>query len=137
MAKEVLKQYFSNLWKLIRSAVPMMLSAAAITSIIIQFIPFQDIFAHVTFGGLFLAALVTVSLPVPIALDVIVAQQLYSHGVPAPYVMLFLFTLGTYSILPMTYLWQEISKKLAVGLYFMFVTLGLIAAYVIGFLVQR
>ncbi|MBA3858318.1 MAG: hypothetical protein C0507_15545 [Cyanobacteria bacterium PR.3.49] len=133
--KEVLKQYGLNFWKLVKSAVPMMLAAALISSIAIEFIPFQAIFAHVTFGGLLLTALVTVFLPVPIALDVIVAQQLYSHGVPAPYVILFLFTLGTYSILPMTYLWQEVSKKLAVGLYFMFVALGLIAAYVVGFFV--
>ncbi len=129
--REVLKQYGLNLWKLVKSAVPMMLGAALISSIVIQFIPFQTIFAQVTFGGLLLTALVTVFLPVPIALDVVVAQQLYSHGVSAPYVMLFLFTLGTYSILPMTYLWQEVSKKLAVGLYFMFVALGLIGAYAV------
>jgi uncharacterized membrane protein YraQ (UPF0718 family) len=130
--KEVLKQYALNLWKLIRSAVPMMLAAAVISSVAVEFIPFQSIFAHVSFAGLLLTALVTVFLPVPIALDVMVAHHLYTHGVPAPYVMLCLFTLGTYSILPMIYLWQEVSRRLAVGLYLMFVTLGLLAAYTIG-----
>jgi len=59
------------------------------------------------------------------------AQQLHAQHVPPPYVMLFLFTLGTYSFLPMSYLWTEVSKKLAVALYVMFVALGILAAYMI------
>jgi hypothetical protein len=81
-------------------------------------------------------ALITVLLPIPIALDVMTAQQLYAQHVPAPYVMLFLFTLGTYSFLPMSYLWTEVSKKLALVLYGMFVILGLVAAYAITFFVR-
>jgi hypothetical protein len=45
--------------------------------------------------------------------------------------MLFLFTLGTYSFLPMSYLWTEVSKKLAIMLYAMFVLLGLVAAFTV------
>ena len=127
----VLKAYGKNLISLIKFAVPMMLVAAAISSVAVELIPFQTIFGHVSFVGLVLTALVTVLLPVPIAMEVIVAHHLFINHVPAPYVMLFLFTLGTYSMLPMMYLWKEVSKTLATALYFIFVAGGIIAAYLI------
>lgn len=132
-ATEVLKEYGKNLWSLIKAAVPMMILAAAISSVIVEVVPFQAIFSEVTFTGLLLTALVSVFLPVPIALDVIAAHYMYTQGVPAPYVMVLLFTLGTYSILPMIFLWQEVSKKLSLGLYLMFVGLAMMAAYLISF----
>lgn len=135
-AKEVGILYGKNLWHLIKSAVPLMLAAAVVSAVVMELLPLQAIFAHVSFLAIAGLALVTVLLPIPIALDVIVAQQLYAHGVPAPYVMLFLSTLGTFSILPMSYLWTEVSKKLALGLYAMFVVLGITAAYVIQILVH-
>lgn len=127
----VLKTYGKNLVNLIKFAVPMMLVAAIISSLAVELIPFQAIFSHVSFIGLALTALVTVLLPVPIALEVIVAHHLFVNHVPAPYVMLFLFTLGTYSMLPMIYLWKEVSKTLALSLYFIFVVMGIIAANLI------
>jgi uncharacterized membrane protein YraQ (UPF0718 family) len=135
-AKEIGALYGKNLWHLIRSAVPLMLGAAVVSAVVMELLPLQAIFAHVSFLAIAGLALVTVLLPIPIALDVIVAQQLYARGVPAPYVMLFLATLGTFSILPMSYLWTEVSKKLAVGLYALFVVLGITAAYVIQLFVR-
>jgi uncharacterized membrane protein YraQ (UPF0718 family) len=135
-AKEIGALYGKNLWHLIRSAVPLMMAAAIVSAVVMEVLPLQTIFAHVSFLALAGVALVTVLLPIPIALDVIVAQQLYAHGVPSPYVMLFLATLGTFSILPMSYLWTEVSKKLAVGLYILFVALGITAAYVIQIFVH-
>ncbi len=129
--KEISSAYAKNLWHLIKSAVPLMLGAAIISSIVMELLPLQAIFSHVNFGSIAGLAMITVLLPIPIALDVIVAQQLYAHGVPAPYVMLFLATLGTFSILPMSYLWTEVSKRLAMALYVLFVTLGIAAAYTI------
>ena len=131
----VLKTYGKNLLSLIKFAVPMMLVAAVISSFAVELIPFQTIFGHVSFLGLLLTAMVTVLLPVPIALEVIVAHHLFVSHVPAPYVMLFLFTLGTYSMLPMIYLWKEVSKTLAFSLYFIFVVLGIIGANLIQLLI--
>jgi hypothetical protein len=108
-----------------------MLVAAVVSAVVMELLPLQAIFAHVSFLAISGLAFVTAILPIPIALDVIVAQQLYAHAVPAPYVMLFLATMGTFSVLPMSFLWTEVSKKLAIGLYCMFVTLGIAAAYVI------
>ncbi len=113
----------------------MMLVAAVISSFAVELIPFQTIFGHVSFVGLVITALVTVLLPVPIALEVIVAHHLFVNHVPAPYVMLFLFTLGTYSMLPMIYLWKEVSKTLSISLYFIFAFLGIISAYLIQLLI--
>ena len=127
----VLKTYGKNLLSLIKFAVPMMLVAAAVSSFAVELIPFQTIFGHVSFIRLFITALVTVLLPVPIALEVIVAHHLFVNHVPIPYVMLFLFTLGTYSMLPMIYLWKEVSKTLALSLYIIFVVMGIIAASLI------
>jgi len=35
----------------------------------------------------------------------------------------------------MSYLWTEVSKKLAIAFYAMFVALGILAAYIISFFV--
>jgi len=134
-AKHVGLEYLKNLLKLIKTAVPFMLLAAVLSSLAMEVLPLKSIFAEVNPLVLAGTALVTVLLPIPIALDVMTAQQLHTQHVPAPYVMLFLFTLGTYSFLPMSYLWTEVSKKLAVALYVMFVCLGLFAAYAITFFV--
>lgn len=130
-AKHVAAEYFKNLLKLVKTAVPFMLIAAVASSLAVELIPFKAIFADVTPLTVAGTALVTVLLPIPIALDVMTAQQLHAQQVPPPYVMLFLFTLGTYSFLPMSYLWTEVSKKLAITLYGMFVVLGLFAAYIV------
>jgi len=130
-AKEVGVLYGKNLWHLIKSAVPLMLVAAIVSAVVMELLPLQTIFAHVSFLAIAALAFVTVLLPIPIALDVIVAQKLYALAVPAPYVMLFLATMGTFSVLPMSFLWTEVSKRLAVGLYIMFVVLGIVAAYAI------
>ena len=131
----VLKAYGKNFISLIKFAVPMMLVAAIVSSVAVELIPFQTIFGHVSFVGLFLTAMVTVLLPVPIALEVIVAHHLFVNHVPVPYVMLFLFTLGTYSMLPMMYLWKEVSKTLALSLYIIFVVMGIVGANLIQLLV--
>ena len=133
VAKQVAYEYLRNLWKLIKTAVPFMLLAALLSSLAMEIIPFKMIFAQVNPFTLAWIALITVLLPIPMALDVLTAQQLYAQNVPAPYVMLFLFTLGTYSFLPMSYLWTEVSKKLALMLYSLFVLLGLLAAYLVTF----
>jgi hypothetical protein len=71
------------------------------------------------------AAVLSVFMPVPIALDVMFAGQLYRQGVNPGYVMLFLTTLGTFSIIPAVYLWREVSRALAVYLFAFFVAAGI------------
>jgi hypothetical protein len=56
--------------------------------------------------------------------------RLQQQGVPAGYVMMFVMTLGTYSIIPSIYLWREVSKPLAVSLFAFFLVLGWVLALV-------
>jgi hypothetical protein len=73
---------------------------------------------------------ISVLMPVPIALDVLFAAQVQQQGVASGYVMLFLSTLGTYSVIPTIYLWREVSKRLAVFLFVFFVVMGWIVGLV-------
>jgi len=127
-----LKAYVMNFWKLFKTAVPMMLFAALFSAVAVQLIPFEQIFSDVSFAGIALTSMVTTLLPAPIAMEVLVAHHLFLTKVPPAYVALFLSTLGSYSILPMIYLWREVSRRLAVGLYVSFVTLGIGAAFLIN-----
>lgn len=133
-AGDVVKTYLFNLWKLFRTAVPMMLAAAAMAAVAVQLIPFEKVFADAGFAMVAAAAFLTTLLPAPIAMEVLVAHHLFTAQVAAPFVMLFLCTLGSYSILPMIYLWQEVSRKIAVGLYLSFVVLGIAAAHAVTWL---
>ena len=63
-------------------------------------------------------------MPVPIALDVLLAAQLQSGGIAAGFVMLFSMTLGTYSVVPAIYLWREVSRSLSLVLMAFFTLLG-------------
>jgi hypothetical protein len=76
------------------------------------------------------ASLLSVFMPVPIAADVMFAAQLQHQGIASGYVMMFLTTLGTYSIIPTVYLWREVSRTLAISLFVFFVAV----AWVVGML---
>ena len=56
--------------------------------------------------------------------------RIQQQGVPAGYAMMFVMTLGTYSIIPSIYLWREVSKPLAVSLFAFFLVLGWVLALV-------
>jgi hypothetical protein len=87
-------------------------------------IPWQTLLSDATPARLAFVSLVSVFMPVPIALDVMFAAQLHQQGVASGYVMLFAMTLGTFSIIPSIYLWREVSKRLAVSLFAFFVAMG-------------
>jgi uncharacterized membrane protein YraQ (UPF0718 family) len=82
-----------------------------------------------TLGAL---AVLGVFLPVPIAVDVILAHTLYLAGLPDAYVMVLLFTLGTYSIIPFFILWTSQAKKLAIWFYGILAALGVISGLLIS-----
>ncbi|MEM0950695.1 MAG: permease [Cyanobacteria bacterium P01_H01_bin.74] len=129
--QQVAIAYSKHLWSLIQSAVPMMLLASVLSAVVMELIPFQLLLKQASLLGILATAMVTVLLPVPIAMEVMVAHHLYVSQVPAPFVILFLMTLGSYSILPMIYLSQEVSKRLAFLLYGLFVLLGSLSAWLI------
>ena len=101
-----------------------MIGGMAAAAVLMVLLPWQSLLAEPTPLRLGLISLISVLMPVPIALAVMFAAHLHQQGTPAGYVMLFAMTLGTYSIIPSIYLWRDVSKRLAVILFVFFVALG-------------
>jgi len=91
---------------------------------VLTLIPWPIRLSEVTPVRLVLVSLISVFMPVPIALGVMFAAQLQQQGAPAGYVMLFAMNRATYSIIPSIYLWREVSKQLALILFAFFMALG-------------
>lgn len=121
---EVFRSYGQNVRQLGAATIPFMVVASVLSAVVTTWVPFDALFAEVSLPRLGLLALITTLLPVPIAMDAMLARELFANGVPIAYVFVCLFTLGTYSMLPMVFLWREISKRIAVELAVAFLALG-------------
>lgn len=122
--KEIALEYFKSVWMLAKPTIVLMLIASVVASALLTLLPWQEWLAEATPVRLALVSLISVFMPVPIALDVMFAAQLQQQGVAASYVALFSMTLGTFSIVPSIYLWREVSKRLAVVLFVFFLMAG-------------
>ncbi|MEX2114419.1 MAG: permease [Pirellulales bacterium] len=123
---ELARDYGMNIWMLVKPTITLMLLASVISSVLLVLIPWQSLLSEVTPLRLAFVSMISVFMPVPIALDVMFASQLQQQGVAGGYVMLFAMTLGTYSIIPSIYLWREVSKRLSVLLFIFFIAVGLV-----------
>jgi uncharacterized membrane protein YraQ (UPF0718 family) len=128
--KELSAEFGKNVWMLVKPTITIMLLASLASAVLLTFIPWQSLLSEPTPIRLGIVSLISVFMPVPIALDVMFAAQLQQQGVSAGYVMAFAMTLGTYSIIPTIYLWREVSKRLAVMLFVFFAALGWILGLV-------
>ena len=122
--KELATDYARNVWMLLKPTLTIMLLASVVSAAMLILIPWQSLLSQPTPLRLGLVSLLSVIMPVPIALDVMFAAQLQQQGTPAAYVMVFAMTLGTYSIIPSIYIWRDVSKRLSVLLFVFFVALG-------------
>ncbi|MBI1826500.1 MAG: permease [Planctomycetes bacterium] len=120
--------FAGHVWMLVKPTITLMLLASLASSVLLTLVPWTWLLAEVTPARVALVSLISVFMPVPIALDVMFAAQLQSQGVAPGYVMLFALTLGTYSIIPSIYLWREVSRPLAVILFAFFLLVGCISA---------
>ena len=121
-------EFGRNVWMLLKPTLTIMLIASVMSATILTLVPWSSLLSQVTPARVFLVSIISVFMPVPIALDVMFAAQLHQKGVAGGYVMLFLMTLGTYSIIPSIYMWREVSKRLSVILFAFFMVVGWIAA---------
>ena len=80
------------------------------------------------------AGVVGAFLPVPMAFDVVIAYLAMTHGVPLPYVVAILCTLGIYSVYSFSVIGKTISWKLATAAYAAVAALGLAAATIVRLL---
>jgi uncharacterized membrane protein YraQ (UPF0718 family) len=122
--RELATGYAKHVWMLLKPTITIMLLASIVSALLLTLLPWNSVLSNVTPLKLAFVSLLSVFMPVPIALDVMFAAQLQQQGVSAGYIMLFAMTLGTYSIIPTIYLWREVSKRLAVLLFAFFVLLG-------------
>ena len=128
--QELAKDFGKHIWMLVKPTITIMLLASLVSAAMLTLIPWQELLSQPSPLKLAFVSLISVSMPVPIALDVMFAARLQQQGVAAGYVMLFAMTLGTYSIIPSIYLWREVSKRLAVVLFVFFVVVGWIVGMI-------
>jgi uncharacterized membrane protein YraQ (UPF0718 family) len=126
----VLKSYAKSFWYVFRVAFPFMILGAILGALAIELLPQNALSTQVTFGGIVLVALVSAFLPVPMAFDVAIAYILYSHGVPLPYAVTILCTLGIISVFSASVLGRTISWRVGVAAYGTVVVLGVAAGLI-------
>ena len=122
-----LRQYLKNLLKLALTTIPFMILAALLGAIVAEMFPVQEIPAHVTFVGIVLVALAGTFLPVPIAFDVAAAFILMTRGVPLPYVVTLLCTLGAFSIYSVLIVGRTMSWKTTAKVFGAVMAVGILA----------
>lgn len=125
---ELITQYGRNVWMLLKPTVTLMVLASLLSAALIVLVPWSYLLSEVTPLKAALVSLIAVIMPVPIALDVMFPAQLLHQGIAPGYVMLMTTTLGTFSIIPATYLWRDVSKVLAISLVGFFFVVGWILA---------
>ena len=123
-----------SLWFLIRQAVPLMLLAGGLGAIAITFLPLDVLANMLPTSPLVWAALSLVAvailgafLPVPMSFDVIVVLVLLESGLHTAYAATLLFTLGLFSVYPLLIIARDMSRRLAFGLFFSVVALGVVS----------
>jgi uncharacterized membrane protein YraQ (UPF0718 family) len=121
------RSFLKSLWYVFRVAFPLMILAAVLGALVIEVLPAQLLLAQVTIGGIILVALVSAFLPVPMAFDVAIAYIAMTKGVPLPYVVTILCTLGIISVFSLSVVGKSISWKIAAAAYSAVVVLGTLA----------
>ena len=120
-------QYLKNLARLAATTVPFMIVAALLGAIVAELLPAQVIPLHVSLLGIVLVALAGAFLPVPMAFDVAAAFILMTRGMPLPYVVTLLCTLGAFSVYPMLIVGRTMSWKTAGRVFAAVTVLGIVA----------
>jgi uncharacterized membrane protein YraQ (UPF0718 family) len=122
-----LVSYLKNLARLAAITLPLMVLAALLGAVMAEVLPARDIPASATLPGIIAVGLIGTFLPVPMAFDVAAAFVLMSRGVPLPYVVTLLCTLGAFSIYPMLIVGRSLSWRTASAMFGAVALLGIVA----------
>lgn len=125
-----IRSYFVNFWYIARVALPLMLLAALLGALVIEILPAQALFVPVSILGIVAVAIVSSFLPVPMAFDVAIAYILLAKGVPLPYCVTILCTLGIVSVFSLLIVGKTASWKIAGAAYATTVALGTVAGLI-------
>jgi uncharacterized membrane protein YraQ (UPF0718 family) len=126
----IARSYARNFWYVFRVAFPLMLLAAALGAFVVELLPPQALIAQVTVGGILLVALISAFLPVPMAFDVAIAYIAMTRGVPLPYVVTILCTLGIVSVYSLSIVGKSLSWRVAAAGYATVVALGTVSGFI-------
>jgi uncharacterized membrane protein YraQ (UPF0718 family) len=126
-AGRTLVQYLKNLLRIVAITLPLMVVAALLGALTAELLPAGDIPTSVSLIGIVLIALVGTFLPVPMAFDVALAFVLMTRGVPLPYVVTLLCTLGAFSIYPYLIVGRSVSWRTATAMFGAVMAIGMIA----------
>lgn len=135
-ASQFALRYLRNLGRLALATIPLMIVAGLLGAIVAEVIPQQAIPLKVSPLGVGAVALIGTFLPVPIAFDVAAAFVLMTRGVPLPYVVTLLCTLGATGIYPFFILGQTISWKTATRVFAAVTLLGTAAGLITAVVVR-
>ncbi|MDQ6666462.1 MAG: permease [Acidobacteriota bacterium] len=122
--RQVFFIYAKHVWMLFKPTISLMLIASILASALLVLVPWNSLLGTMSAWRMLAASALGVFMPVPIALDVLFAGELHRNGISAGYTIMFLMTLGTYSVIPAIYLWRDVSRSLAVSLFSFFVAAG-------------
>jgi uncharacterized membrane protein YraQ (UPF0718 family) len=125
------KSYVRNLLRLTLMTMPWMLVAAVLGAAAAEMIPAYGTHIPVSALGVVAVAILGTLLPMPMALDVALAYVLYHAGVPLPYVVALLCTLGPVSIYSLSALAQSIGRGASLRLAGATALLGSVAGLVL------
>jgi uncharacterized membrane protein YraQ (UPF0718 family) len=127
-AKGVISLYLGSLWYIIKMTLPLMVLAGVVAAIVVQIVPVEEV-ASIEVGVLSILAVTAIGifLPLPIALDIVLAATLLAVGVPIIYVAILLFTLGIYSVYSFSIIWTTISHRVATVLAIVLMVFGIAA----------
>ena len=121
------RSFLKSFWHVFCVAFPLMILAAILGALVIEILPTQALISQATIGGILLVALVGAFLPVPMAFDVAIAYIAMTKGVPLPYVVTILCTLGIVSVFSLSVVGKTISWKVAAAAYATVAALGTVA----------
>jgi len=118
------RSFAKSFWYVARVALPLMILAAILGALVVELLPPQALIAQVTLSGVVLVALVAAFLPVPMAFDVAIAYIAMTKGVPLPYVVTILCTLGIISVYSLSVVGKSLSWRVAATAYATVAALG-------------
>ena len=124
---EGIKELLADLKFIFQKTGPLMLLAAIFVGMLV--LAMQNIYFLNISGNIFtlcLVSLIGILLPVPIAVDILLASAFFFMGVDISIVLVFLCTLGISSIYSLAIVWRSLSAFTAISLFFSIFFLSLI-----------
>ena len=134
----VLMVLWINLVYIIKKVVPFMILAGILGALVSQLTSITPfIGGEMTLWKVTLLSAITLFLPMPIGVDILLAELLSSSGVLAGYVSISLFSLGIFSVYSFLIVWNYFSKKLALLITISLFLLSILSGYTADYFFQK